>query len=31
MINGVFFGIGDGLGLNKWVIENTLMKIFQLS
>ena len=30
MINGVFFGIGDGLGLNKWVIENTPYENFSL-
>ena len=30
MINGVFFGIGDGLGLNKWVIENTPYENFSI-
>ena len=30
MINGVFFGIGDGLGLNKWVIENTQYENFSI-
>lgn len=30
MINGIFFGIGDGLGLNKWVIENTPYENFSL-
>ena len=30
MINGVFFGIGDGLGLNKWVIENTPYQNFSI-
>ena len=30
MINGVFFGIGDGLGLNKWVIENTPYESFSI-
>jgi CNT family concentrative nucleoside transporter len=23
MLNGVFFGIGDALGLNRWVAQNT--------
>ena len=30
MINGVFFGIGDELGLNKWVIENTPYENFSI-
>ena len=30
MINGVFFGIGDGLGLNKLVIENTPYENFSI-
>ena len=30
MINGVFFSIGDGLGLNKWVIENTPYENFSI-
>ena len=30
MINGVFFGIGDVLGLNKWVIENTPYENFSI-
>ena len=30
MINGVFFGVGDGLGLNKWVIENTPYENFSI-
>ena len=30
MINGVFFGIGDGLGINKWVIENTPYENFSI-
>ena len=30
MINGIFFGIGDGLGLNKWVIENTPYENFSV-
>ena len=30
MINGIFFGIGDGLGLNKWVIENTPYENFSI-
>ena len=30
MINGVFFFIGDGLGLNKWVLENTPYEGFSI-
>ena len=30
MINGVFFFVGDGLGLNKWVLENTPYEGFSI-
>ena len=30
MINGVFFVVGDGLGLNKWVLENTPYEGFSI-
>ena len=30
MINGVFFFIGDGLGINKWVLENTPYEGFSI-
>ena len=30
MINGVFFVVGDGLGINKWVLENTPYEGFSI-
>tara|TARA_B100001093_G_scaffold197603_1_gene190001 strand:- start:309 stop:821 length:513 start_codon:yes stop_codon:yes gene_type:complete len=30
MINGVFFVIGDGLAINKWVLENTPYESFSI-
>ena len=30
LINGVFFGIGDGLGINTWVAENTPYDSFSI-
>ena len=30
MINGVFFVVGDGLGINKWVMENTPYEGFSI-